>query len=70
MVQYQHGSAIRHVFSLPFMFEALQYIGNTFPSIIFSHVRRLTVRDEVPFEHEFFNRIAWSFPFAETFMCY
>ncbi|CAF3049153.1 unnamed protein product [Rotaria sp. Silwood2] len=62
MIQYNYQDAICHVFSLPFMFDYLGCIGNTFPSIIFNHVRRLTVCDEVAFEHEFFNRIAWSFP--------
>ena len=50
------------------MFEELKYIGNTFPSIIFSHVRRLTMRDDVPFQHEFFNRIAWSLPMLK-YLC-
>ncbi|CAF1379209.1 unnamed protein product [Rotaria sordida] len=50
------------VFSLPFMFDCLESIGNTFPNIIFSNVTRLTVNDIVPFKHEFFHRIAWSFP--------
>ncbi|CAF4091079.1 unnamed protein product, partial [Rotaria sordida] len=51
-----------HVFSLPFMFERLDDIGNTFPNIIFNHVRKLSVKDNVPFKHEFFKRIAFSFP--------
>ncbi|CAF3108996.1 unnamed protein product [Rotaria sp. Silwood2] len=54
--------ATYRVFSLPFMFDCLESIGNIFPNIIFSNVTRLTVNDIVPFKHEFFHRIAWSFP--------
>lgn len=62
IVNYRHDVAICHVFSLPFMFDYLESIGNKFPSIIFNHVTRLTVCDKVPFRHEFFHRITWSFP--------
>jgi hypothetical protein len=62
IVNYGPWNADCHVFSVPFMFEDLECIGNTFPNIIFNHVRRLSVTDEVPFKHEFFNRIACSFP--------
>ncbi|CAF1407561.1 unnamed protein product, partial [Rotaria sordida] len=62
IVNYEHDLVKCHVFSIPFMFEDLDNIGNIFPSIIFSHVRRLSVQDDVPFKHEFFNRIAFSFP--------
>jgi len=62
IVNYRHDIAICHVFSLPFMFDYLEPIGNTFPSIIFNHVTKLTVYDKVPFRHEYFHRIAWSFP--------
>ncbi|CAF1676580.1 unnamed protein product, partial [Rotaria magnacalcarata] len=51
-----------HVFSLPPMFDNMEYIGNTFPSIVFSSVRHLAVHDIVPFKHEFFMRIARFFP--------
>ncbi|CAF3665173.1 unnamed protein product [Rotaria sp. Silwood1] len=57
-----YGITTYCVFSLPFMFNCLESIGNTFPNIIFSNVIRLTVNDIVPFKHEFFHRIAWSFP--------
>ncbi|CAF3738452.1 unnamed protein product [Rotaria sp. Silwood1] len=53
------------VFSLPFTFNYFDYIGNTFPNIIFNDVRSLQVQDQVPFEHEFFIRIASSFPILE-----
>jgi hypothetical protein len=56
------SSVICHVFSLPFAFDYLEYIGNTFPPIDYSHVIELAVHDMVPFEHEFFIRIARFFP--------
>ncbi|CAF4597579.1 unnamed protein product [Rotaria sp. Silwood2] len=65
IINYRYGIATCHVFSLPFVFDYLKYVGNTFPSIVFNHVIRLTVCDEVSFEHEFFHRIAWSFPFLK-----
>jgi hypothetical protein len=62
ILYYTTSNAICHVFSLPFMFDSLTSIGNIFPPIIFVHVTELALRDEVPFEHEFFIRIARSFP--------
>ncbi|CAF4092233.1 unnamed protein product, partial [Rotaria sordida] len=37
-------------------------LGNKYPNTVFSYVTYLLVRDTVPFEHEFFMRIARSFP--------
>ncbi|CAF4495167.1 unnamed protein product [Rotaria sp. Silwood2] len=62
IVNYLNLTGTCHIFSLPFMFDYLECIGNTFPSIIFNHVRRLWIHDEIPFNHEFFIRIACSFP--------
>ncbi|CAF4690468.1 unnamed protein product, partial [Rotaria sp. Silwood2] len=62
IVNYLDLTGTCHIFSLPFMFDYLESIGNTFPSIIFNHVRRLWIHDEIPFNHEFFIRIAYSFP--------
>ncbi|CAF2177296.1 unnamed protein product [Rotaria magnacalcarata] len=50
------------IFSLPFQFDYLKNLGNKFPNIIFSYVTYLLVQDTDPFEHEFFMRIARSFP--------
>ncbi|CAF4159576.1 unnamed protein product [Adineta steineri] len=50
------------VFSLPFGFDYLRDIGNNFPNIVFSSVTYLVIQDIIPFEHEFFMRIARSFP--------
>ncbi|CAF2034769.1 unnamed protein product [Rotaria magnacalcarata] len=69
MVQCRDVRAICHIFSLPFMFDYRGCIGNIFPSTDFSHVSRLTVLDESAYEHEFLNRIAWSFPFLKN-LCF
>jgi hypothetical protein len=54
IVNYRYSTVICYAFSLPFMFEILRFIDNTFPSIVFSHVIRLSVKVEVLFKHEFF----------------
>jgi hypothetical protein len=53
------------IFSLPFQFDYFEDLGNNFPNIIFSYVTRLFVEDIHPFKHEFFIRIARSFPLLE-----
>jgi hypothetical protein len=55
-------STICHVFSLPFMFNYLEYVGHTFPANIFDHVTDLSLSDIVPFKHECFIQLARSFP--------
>ncbi|CAF1115087.1 unnamed protein product [Adineta steineri] len=50
------------IFSLPFIFDNLTCIGNKFPNIKFNNVKNLSIEDEIPFNHEFFIRRAWSFP--------
>ncbi|CAF1098655.1 unnamed protein product [Adineta steineri] len=50
------------IFSLPFEFDHLRDLGNNFPNIVFSYVTYLVIEDTIPFEHEFFMRIAQSFP--------
>ncbi|CAF4210339.1 unnamed protein product, partial [Rotaria sordida] len=42
--------------------EHVTNLGNKFPNIVFSYVTHLLVEDTNPFEHEFFMRIARSFP--------
>ena len=49
-------------FTLPFEFDYLEHLGNKFPNIVFSYVTFLLVEDTNPFKHEFFIRIARSFP--------
>jgi hypothetical protein len=67
ILSYTAGCAVCHVFSLPFVFDHLEYIGNTFSPIVFTHVIRLTVHDIDPFKHEFFVRIARFFPLLKEF---
>ncbi|CAF1570973.1 unnamed protein product, partial [Adineta steineri] len=62
ILNYMVDNIMCHIFSLPFAFDCLEYIGNAFPPVHFSCVRELTVHDETPFEHEFFIRIARFFP--------
>ncbi|CAF1530068.1 unnamed protein product [Adineta steineri] len=50
------------IFSLPFKFNYIQDIGNNLPNIVFNYVIYLVIEDITPFEHEFFMRIARSFP--------
>jgi hypothetical protein len=58
----QNGLAACSIFSLPFEFDYLKQLGNKFPNITFSYVTFLLVEDTNPFKHEFFIRIARSFP--------
>ncbi|CAF2733759.1 unnamed protein product [Rotaria sp. Silwood2] len=63
MVNYIHSHrAACSIFSLPFQFDYLKNLGNKFRNILFSYVTYLLVQDTDPFEHEFFMRIAQSFP--------
>jgi hypothetical protein len=54
-----------HVFSYPFTMKCYKKIGNNFPGGLFKCVREVSLYDECPFEHEFFLRIAQSFPLME-----
>ncbi|CAF0787306.1 unnamed protein product [Adineta steineri] len=63
VLNYAHGVRVAYsIFSLPFEFDYLQSIGNNLPNIVFSYVTYLHIRDIMPFEHEFFMRVARSFP--------
>ncbi|CAF4418073.1 unnamed protein product, partial [Rotaria sp. Silwood2] len=54
-----------HIYSYPYQLKDYDNITNNFPGGIFTLVRRVSLFDERPFEHEFFRRIAQSFPFME-----
>ncbi|CAF1398240.1 unnamed protein product [Rotaria sordida] len=58
------------IFSLPFQFDYLKDLGNKFPNIVFSYVTYLDVKDNDPFRHEFFVRIARSFPLLKYLCIY
>ena len=60
--------AICQVFSIPFVFDRLEYVTHTCPSIIFSHVTFLSVWDVIPFEHQFFLRITRCFPMLKELL--
>jgi len=57
--------AVCSIFSLPFTFDILHDIGSTFPDTVFKYVTNLWVEDVVPFNHEFFIRVARSFPLLD-----
>ncbi|CAF0910116.1 unnamed protein product [Rotaria sordida] len=62
-INYINESHIRyHVFSLPFIFNRIGPIGNSFTNTIFKNITCLGVHDGIPFEHEFFVRLAQCFP--------
>ncbi|CAF1125438.1 unnamed protein product [Rotaria magnacalcarata] len=50
------------IFSLPFVFDFVRPLDNIFPDIVFNYVTYLLVQDNDAFKHEFFVRIARSFP--------
>ncbi|CAF3172235.1 unnamed protein product [Rotaria sp. Silwood2] len=54
------------IYSFPHHVQYYDYIINSLPDGIFEHVREISLFDERPFEHEFFLRIAKSFPLIET----
>jgi len=54
-----------HIYSYPYQLKNYDNITNNFPGGIFKTVRRVTLFDERPFEHDFFLRITHSFPFME-----
>jgi hypothetical protein len=59
-------NAYCHAFSLPFTFDQLELFDNNFPNIMYNNVTYLFIRDAVPFKHEFFVRIAQSFPLLKS----
>lgn len=54
-----------HVYSYPYPYTYYKKITNNFPGGLFPYVRHISLFDEHPFGHEFFLRIAQSFPFME-----
>ncbi|CAF1584617.1 unnamed protein product [Adineta steineri] len=63
IVNYVYGiRAACSIFSLPFEFDYIRDLGNNLPNIVFSYVTYLLIHDVIRFKHEFFMRIARSFP--------
>ncbi|CAF3465394.1 unnamed protein product [Rotaria sp. Silwood1] len=54
-----------HIYSCPFTIRSYENIANNFPGGLFTCVCNVSLFDERPFEHEFFLRIAQSFPFIK-----
>jgi hypothetical protein len=54
-----------HIYSYPYKAKYYGYITNNFPGGLFKYVRQVSLYDEQPFEHEFFVKIAKSFPLME-----
>jgi len=51
-----------HIYSYPYTLKEYNNITNNFPGGLFECVREISLFNERPFEHEFFLRIAQSFP--------
>jgi hypothetical protein len=54
-----------HVYSSPYTWKFYHYVTNDFPGGLFKCVRIISLRDERPFEHNFFLQIGQSFPFIK-----
>ncbi|CAF2774806.1 unnamed protein product [Rotaria sp. Silwood2] len=55
-----------HIYSYPYTITCYHNIANNFAGGLFTCVREVSLFDEHPFEHEFFIRIAQSFPFMTS----
>jgi hypothetical protein len=55
-----------HIYSQPYTMNYLYGLTNSFPGGLFKFVHKVSLFDEHPFEHEFFIRIAQSFPLLRT----
>ncbi|CAF4881718.1 unnamed protein product [Rotaria sp. Silwood1] len=51
-----------HIYLYPGQLKYYYTVTNNFPGVLFTCVRKISLYDERPFEHEFFLRIAQSFP--------
>ena len=63
--QEQVPYSLCHIYSYPYELKYYHTITNNFPGGLFKYVREISLYDERPFEHEFFHRIAQSFPFMK-----
>ncbi|CAF4965587.1 unnamed protein product [Rotaria sp. Silwood1] len=62
-LEYKEG--LCHIYSYPFLMKHYEDVTNNFPDGLYPYVRQVSLYDEYAFEHEFFIRIAQSFPFME-----
>ncbi|CAF1499875.1 unnamed protein product [Rotaria sp. Silwood1] len=61
----EHKHSRYHIYSYPYQLRHYDDITNNFPGGLFKCVREVGLYDEHSFEHEFFLRIAQSFPLLE-----
>ncbi|CAF1462492.1 unnamed protein product [Adineta steineri] len=62
---YSHTESKCHIYSLPYQFEYLLEINNSFPRGMFHTVRYLLIKDIFPLKHKFFQIISYDIPFIE-----
>ena len=55
-----------HYYSYPYRMDIYDHISNNFPGGLFKCVRKISLFDERPFQHEFFIKISQSFPLLES----
>jgi hypothetical protein len=61
----EKGCSLCHIYSYPYKWKVYNAITNHFGGGLFTSVTVVSLYDERPFEHEFFLRIAQSFPFMK-----
>ncbi|CAF4736357.1 unnamed protein product [Rotaria sp. Silwood1] len=61
----EKGYSQCHIYSYPYKLKVYNNITNNFPGGLFTCVTQVSLHDERPFEHDFFLRIAQSFPFMK-----
>jgi hypothetical protein len=59
-----------HVYSLPYQFNDLLYMNNSFQGGRFDKVRFILMEDIRPFEHKLFQIISQSFPFLQKLIVF
>ncbi|CAF2125107.1 unnamed protein product [Rotaria magnacalcarata] len=64
-IQKMHIISQYHIYSYRCKLKVYSDITNNFPGRLFTSVTKVSLYDERPFEHEFFLRIAESFPFMK-----
>jgi hypothetical protein len=57
-----------YIYSYPYSLKYYDNITNHFSDGLFQYVSKISLFDEHPFEHEFFLRIAQSFPFIKKYL--
>ncbi|CAF1357858.1 unnamed protein product [Adineta steineri] len=62
---YSHIESKCHIYSLPYQFEYLLEINNSFPGGMFHTVRYLVIKDIFPLKHKFLQIISHDIPFIE-----